>query len=329
MQKTKPIRFEAEQKTKNDKIKPQIIAIEGTKEFDELTNKVQIKEGLLKNQTKFYSFFTFIILVFITVLLGSFFDVYLKFKEIFSFNQTFAIIYVSFISLIFLMVFKFIFTQRGGLKKLKKVDNFKLRGQQNLKKPSKESVFYFKDILKEYENSPDEKVRNGVLELRNRLKSSILYEELLPLLNEHLMKPLDEKAEKLILKYSRNSAIITAISPIAIVDILILFWQNYKLSIEIAKIYGFKPTFFSNLIIFKKVIENLIFAGVSEGVSESVTSSLLTKLSYSISQGIVNGVLTIRVGLATMKLCRPVPFTKEENFFTKLFNLMLSSVKKD
>ena len=337
MQRVKPIRFDVKEDNKTKeikKIKPKIIAKEGTKEFNniikEMKEEVVIKEELIKNTTiKFYSFFTFIILVFTIFLMGLIYEAYLKFRDIFAFNEIFGVAYLSLMGILSLLIVIFIYNQRKGYKSLKRVDDLQLRGKKLLKNPSKESIKYLVDMIKEYEKNSrnNSKIKEGISELKIRLNSSLFHDEVIGILNEHLMKPLDEKAEKAILKYSKNSALLSAISPIAIVDILILFWQNYRLSIEIAKIYGFKPSFTSNLILFKKVIENLIFAGVSEAISESVTNSIFSKISYALSQGLTNGVLTIRVGLSAMKLSRPVPFEKEESFFKRIFTLMSRVIK--
>ncbi len=335
MQKIKPIRFNVKEDNnakESKKIKPKIIAKEGTREFNnivkEMENEIIVKEELIRDTNiKFYSFFTFITLIFTIFLMGFIYEAYLKFRDIFAFNEVFGVTYLSLMIILSILMFIFIYNQRRGFKSLKRVDNLQSRGKKLLNNPSKESIKYLTDMIEEYDKSSDKEIKDGISELKKRLNDSLFYDEVIKILNEYLMKPLDEKAEKAILKYSKNSALLSAISPIAIVDILILFWQNYRLSIEIAKIYGFKPSFISNLILFKKVIENLIFAGVSEAISDSVTNSIFSKISYALSQGLTNGILTIRIGLSAMKLSRPIPFEKEESFFKRIYNLMSRVIK--
>jgi putative membrane protein len=63
-------------------------------------------------------------------------------------------------------------------------------------------------------------------------------------------------------------------------------------------------------------MQNLVYADVSEILAESVAdafgNSVLSVVSTQAAQGVGSGILTARVGLQAMALCRPLPFQTEE-----------------
>ena len=62
---------------------------------------------------------------------------------------------------------------------------------------------------------------------------------------------------------------------------------------------------------------------MSEGlVHQVVGQGLAAKLSSRLGEGVINGMLTARIGLACIELCRPLPFSQQ----TKLSIRMLGQV---
>jgi|GEM_PF-3706357 len=317
MNRVKPLRFDAN--SKHEEIK-------------EERAKPIFSEEVIKHtryRSKFYSFLTFLFFLSMAILFSSIYDGYLTFKEIFEFNETFGYLYLSFISITALFIIKFILNQRKSIKELKRVSSLQLRGFEVIKNPSKKSIKYLRVIMREYEKRIETK--EGVQKLQDKINDSILDDEIIDNINEYILKPLDKRVDDIILKNAKHNAILTAISPVAIIDVAILVVKNYKMAIDISKIYGFRPSFIGNMIIFKRVLENLIFASVSELASDTITESIgqsaLSKISYSASQGLANGIFTIRVGLSAKELSRPTP-VESKNAFKSIFSILFEAFSK-
>jgi putative membrane protein len=120
---------------------------------------------------------------------------------------------------------------------------------------------------------------------------------------------------KEIAKFSSESVVLVALSPIAIIDMLLMLWRNLRLVNKIAALYGLKLSYWSRIKLIKQVIINMAYAGASELVADLgadlLGAELLGKLSARMAQGLGAGMLTARLGLKAMHLCRPIPFTDD------------------
>ena len=76
------------------------------------------------------------------------------------------------------------------------------------------------------------------------------------------------------------------------------------------------PAAASSARLLRRGVLNVLAAGVVELVSDSAVeaagASLLSVLSAKAGQGVLNGLLAAKIGLATMQLCRPLPFTQDQ-----------------
>jgi putative membrane protein len=97
---------------------------------------------------------------------------------------------------------------------------------------------------------------------------------------------------------------------------LLVLWRNTRMIQEIASLYGMKATLTSRFVLFRRVLYNMAFVGVSELVTEIGSDlfgwSVAAKLSARVGQGIGAGLLTGRMGIQAMQLCRPIPFSDKE-----------------
>jgi len=128
-----------------------------------------------------------------------------------------------------------------------------------------------------------------------------------------LVQPvLDTQARKAISRSAAESALMIAVSPLALVDMAFIAWRNIRLINRIAQLYGIQLGYFSRLRLFRLVLINIAFAGASELVREVgmdwMSQDLAARLSTRAAQGIGAGLLTARLGLKAMELCRPLPW---------------------
>lgn len=140
--------------------------------------------------------------------------------------------------------------------------------------------------------------------------------EVCRLFSEQLLHPIDQQAYQIIVKRSKEAALLVMISRVALLDTVLTLWRNMRLIRDIAYLYGVRPTFLNTMVLMRRVLESLVYANVSEMMSDSVTEilggSVLSAVSWQITQGLGNGVMTARIGLYAMQACRPLPFSEEE-----------------
>lgn len=132
-----------------------------------------------------------------------------------------------------------------------------------------------------------------------------------------LVQPvLDLQARREIGRCAAESTLMIAVSPLALVDMAFIAWRNLRLVNRIAVIYGIELGYFSRIRLFRLVLLNMAFAGASELVREVgmdwMSQDLAARFSARAAQGIGAGLLTARLGIKTMELCRPLPWLEND-----------------
>lgn len=127
----------------------------------------------------------------------------------------------------------------------------------------------------------------------------------------HLVQPvLDAQARREISRSAAESTLMIAVSPLALVDMGFIAWRNLRLINRIANLYGIELGYYSRLRLFRLVLINIAFAGATELVREIgmdwMSQDLAARLSTRAAQGIGAGLLTARLGIKAMELCRPL-----------------------
>ncbi|MCS2160610.1 YcjF family protein [Scandinavium sp. H11S7] len=132
-------------------------------------------------------------------------------------------------------------------------------------------------------------------------------------LYSHIVQPvLDAQARREISRSAAESTLMIAVSPLALVDMAFIAWRNLRLINRIAMLYGIELGYYSRLRLFRLVLLNIAFAGASELVREVgmdwMSQDLAARLSARAAQGIGAGLLTARLGIKAMEVCRPLPW---------------------
>ncbi|MGM3176272.1 YcjF family protein [Dickeya lacustris] len=141
---------------------------------------------------------------------------------------------------------------------------------------------------------------------------------------------LDARARQEISQSAAQAALMIAVSPLALVDMAFIAWRNLRLVNRIAQLYGIELGYFSRLTLFRLVLLNVAFAGASELVREIgmdwMSQDLAARLSARAAQGLGTGLLTARLGIRAMELCRPLPWLDDKprlgDFRHELLNLV-------
>lgn len=152
----------------------------------------------------------------------------------------------------------------------------------------------------------------GRLRLKETETEIIDGPHLLDLTERELLTPLDRQARILILNASKRVSIVTAVSPRALVDLGYVIYESARLIRAMADLYGGRPGMFGLLRLMRDVIAHLAVTG-SIAVGDSLIQQVLghglaSKLSARLGEGVINGLMTARIGIAAMDLCRPMPF---------------------
>lgn len=135
---------------------------------------------------------------------------------------------------------------------------------------------------------------------------------LLALAERELLGPLDRQARALILGASKRVSVVTAVSPRALVDLLYVLYESARLVRAMADLYGGRPGTLGLIRLIRDVLAHLAVTGsiaVGDGLVQQILGhGLASKLSARLGEGVVNGLMTARIGIAAMDLCRPLPF---------------------
>jgi putative membrane protein len=128
----------------------------------------------------------------------------------------------------------------------------------------------------------------------------------------HVLSPSDARARALIARAAGESALLVAASPLAWVDMALLAWRSLRLLDRISALYGLRLGYAARLRLFRSVLANMAFAGAGELASDAAADALALglagRLSTRLAQGLGAGLLTARLGLKALLLCRPLPF---------------------
>jgi putative membrane protein len=140
--------------------------------------------------------------------------------------------------------------------------------------------------------------------------------EQLRLFSKTVLAPLDRRARRLVTLGARDIGALTALSPLGILDGLIVLWRTLSMLRAIARLYGARPGAAASIRLLRRTLTHVLAAGVGDllgdAAVEAAGASVLSVLSTRAGQGAVHGLLAARLGLAALQICRPLPFVEGE-----------------
>jgi putative membrane protein len=171
-----------------------------------------------------------------------------------------------------------------------------------------------RDLCKMYEARP-ETARGRALVI-DYSKQIIDGRDLIDLAERSLVLPLDEQARREIAAAAKRVSIVTTVSPRAVIDVIFVAGQAIMLMRRIAEIYGGRPGLLGFFKLARSVGAHLAITGglaVGDSVLQQIVGhGIAARLSARLGEGVLNGLLTARVGLSAMAVCRPMPFFAEK-----------------
>ena len=167
-----------------------------------------------------------------------------------------------------------------------------------------------RELIRLYDRRPE--TARGRAALAGHVGEIIDGRDLIGLAENELMLPLDEAARRLVLSASKRVALVTAVSPRAVVDVLFVAIQILRLIRALATLYAGRPGTLGFFRLTRAAIAHLaVTGGIAAGdslVQQILGHGLAARLSARLGEGVINGLLTARVGIAAIEVCRPLPF---------------------
>ena len=171
-----------------------------------------------------------------------------------------------------------------------------------------------RELVELYETRPETAAaRSELVDLSRQIVDA---RDLLEIAERRLVKPLDQRASREIALAAKRVSAVTTLSPRALFDLIFVAAQAARLVRKIAEIYGGRPGFLGLVRLSRSVAAHLaITGGMAVGdslVQQIVGHGVAARISARLGEGVLNGLLTARVGLSAIAVCRPLPFLSEK-----------------
>ena len=130
-----------------------------------------------------------------------------------------------------------------------------------------------------------------------------------------LLAPLDDAARREVETAARLVAMVTAVAPLALIDMASALFLNMRMIRRIAEIYGGGAGALYCWRLARSILVHLAATGAlamgEELIGSVAGGNMLAKVSRRFGEGVMNGALTARIGLEAMEVCRPLPYCRK------------------
>ncbi len=166
------------------------------------------------------------------------------------------------------------------------------------------------EIVELYRHRPE--TARGRAALGGHRKEIIDGRDLIALAETELLLPFDANAHRMVMNAAKRVALVTAISPRALVDLLFVGSEVLRLIRRLATLYGGRPGTIGFFRLANATLTHLaVTGGMAAGdslVQQVLGTGIAARVSARLGEGVVNGLLTARIGIAAIEVCRPLPF---------------------
>jgi len=249
----------------------------------------------------------------VALALGIAFDTLIR--DLFARAEWLGWLSVGLIALFVLALLAIVGREIAGLLRLKRLARLRLQADDAAARNDRDAATAsLKALLALYRDRPDTaKARRLVA---GHLGEIMDGRDLLILAERDLVAPLDARARILASAAARRVSVVTAISPRAFFDVAFVLYESVRLIRRIAVVYGGRPGTLGLFRLLKAVLGHLAVTGsIAVGdtlIQQLVGHGIAGRLSTKLGEGVVNGLMTARIGLSAMDVCRPLPFLAAE-----------------
>lgn len=198
-----------------------------------------------------------------------------------------------------------------GLLRLRLIDRIRRRAEQAAADDDRTAArAVAREVIGLYSNRPE--TARGRAALTGHIDEIIDGRDLIGLAEAEVLLALDANAKSLVMSSAKRVALLTAVSPRAIVDLAFVAIEILRLIRRLATLYGGRPGLIGFLRLARGVFAHLaVTGGMAAGdsiVQQFLGHGIAARLSARLGEGVVNGLLTARIGIAAIDVCRPLPF---------------------
>ena len=165
-----------------------------------------------------------------------------------------------------------------------------------------------------YRNRPE--TAHARAQVEDAARAIIDGRDLIDVAERSLLRPLDDRAQGEIAAAAKRVSLLTAISPRAILDVVFVVAQIVRLVRRIAELYGGRPGLLGLIKLARSIGAHIaITGGMAVGDSllqQLVGHGIASRISARMGEGVLNGLLTARVGLSALAVCRPAPISVDK-----------------
>ncbi len=221
-----------------------------------------------------------------------------------------ATLYTAALALLISLCLRLVINEYQHLRQLKQLQRWH-KSSQHIEQGEKRSGAF--DLCEEMGQTlpkdPDTEI--AIARWRESIKDNFNDREILELYSATVLQKIDDKASKVITRYASETALMVAISPMAVMDMALVLWRSVRMINEISQLYGMQLGYLSRIRLLRIVASNVLYAGTSELIADTAAAALSLeiagKLSLNAAQGVGAGLLTGRLGFKTIQCCRAIP----------------------
>ena len=201
------------------------------------------------------------------------------------------------------------------MRKLREVSTFTERATQlRVQGGHGEGLRFASRVIDGYAERQDMKARLAAF--RGAVTSAHTDVQVLDILADTVIRPLDAQAYPIVARASRDTAVGVALSPFGLLDAGLVIWRTLRMVRDVAGVYGFRPGFFARISLVKRILAAAATAGVGDFAADILVAHVGARvgglLSAKAGEGVLTGMRTARLGLVAMAACRPLPFAEED-----------------
>lgn len=232
-------------------------------------------------------------------------------RELFAREDWLGWLAIGLIALAVLAVVAIAAREIAGLIWLRRIDRMRTRADLAAARDDRpEAEAVVSELMALYADRPD--LAPGRRATEARVDDVIDGRDRLVLAEADLLAPLDAAARRLVSDAAARVSVVTAVSPRAAIDVIFVVVATLGLIRRLAALYGGRPGFMGLARLTRLVLTHLAVTGsiaVGDGLAQQLIGhGLAAKLSARLGEGVINGLLTARVGVAAIDVCRPLPF---------------------
>ena len=196
-----------------------------------------------------------------------------------------------------------------GYRRLRKVTRLQQQYVEAVESGSpKKAKRFVRKVALMYRKHSQIEIKGVIDEVVEKVSNEVDSEAILAIAESQILQPLDELAELEVERTVRHVATVTAILPAPSLDVLSALIMNFMMIRRVAEIYCGRPGAMGSWRLLRRVVKHLVATAAVSLVGDSLAGSWLGKLVGRVGEGAINGVLTARVGLTAIDVCRPMPF---------------------